>query len=289
MDSSLSDDHPDDADRELVIRAQTGDRQALEELIERHQPWIYNIAVRMLYSAENAEDATQDILIHMMTGLRTFRGESKFRTWLYRPATNHILNFKKKWAAAEPAYTFEWFAGDLDATGLADIPDPRTVPVPVEVLIAEAKISCTTAMLLCLDGRQRLVYTLGEIFGVSDSVGAEVVGITAANFRQILARARRDLYSFLEGKCGLVNESNPCRCPKKIRGFMERGYLKPDKLQFAGKHCRRVGEVASSRGDELLDATHRLCAALYQEHPFVEPPSELVRKVLASVSLDSAD
>ncbi len=132
MDSPLSDNHMDDAERELVTRAQTGDRQAMEELVTRHQPWIYNIAVRMLYNAENAEDATQDILIRLVTGIRTFRGESKFRTWLYRLATNHILNFKKKWAAAEPAYTFEWFAGDLDATGLSEIPDPRTVPVPVE-------------------------------------------------------------------------------------------------------------------------------------------------------------
>jgi hypothetical protein len=62
-----------------------------------------------------------------------------------------------------------------------------------------------------------------------------------------------------------------------------------DKLQFAAKHCRRVREVASSRGGELLEASHRLYAALYQEHPFLEPPSELVRKVLASVSLDSPE
>jgi RNA polymerase sigma factor (sigma-70 family) len=289
MDSPFLDERLDDGERELASRARTGDRHALEELIARHQPWVYNIALRMLYTEENAEDATQDILMRMIRGIRTFRGESKFRTWLYRLATNHILNFKKKWAAASPAYTFEWFAGDLEATGLADIPDPRTVPVPVEVLIEEAKMSCMAAMLLCLDGRQRLVYTLGEIFGVSDAVGAEVAGVTPANFRQILTRARRDLCSFLEGKCGLVNESNPCRCPKKIRGFMERGYLKPDKLQFAAKHCRKVREVASSRGTELLEASHRLCAALYREHPFVEPPPELVRKALASVSLDSPE
>lgn len=281
-----SHDHVEDADHELVARAQAGDRQALDDLVAGYQPWIHNIALRMLYNVENAEDATQDILIRMITRLRTFRGESKFRTWLYRLATNQILNFKKKWAAAEPAYTFEWFASDLDATGLSDIPDPRTVPVPVEVLIEEAKISCTAAMLLCLDGRQRLVYTLGEIFGVSDSVGAEVLGITPANFRQILSRARRDLYSFLDGKCGLVNESNPCRCPKKIRGFMQRGYLKPDKLQFAAGHRRRVRDVAPGRGEELLEASHRLYAALYRDHPFAEPPSELARKALANVSLD---
>ncbi|MBN9657708.1 MAG: RNA polymerase sigma factor [Acidobacteria bacterium] len=286
MSRPLSDHYVEDTDRELVARAQAGDRQSLEELVTRHQPWIYNIALRMLYTRENAEDATQEILIRLLRGLHTFHGESKFRTWLYRLATNQILSFQRKWAASDPAYSFDWFAGDLDGTGLCELPDPRTVPVPVEVLIEEAKMSCTAAMLLCLDGRQRLVFTLGEIFGVSDSVGAEVAGVTPANFRQILARTRRDLYAFLDGKCGLVNESNPCRCPKKIRGFMERGYLKPDSLQFATGHLRKVREVASSRGSELIEASDRLYAALYQDQPFSEPPPELVRRALASVSLE---
>jgi len=275
-----------DADRALVDRAQAGDRKAFEELATRHQPWIYNLAVRMLYTAENAEDATQDILLRMFTGIGSFRGESRFRTWLYRLAVNHILNFRKKWAAAEPAYSFDWFAEDLEATGLAEIPDPSTVPVPIESLIAEAQISCTSAMLLCLDGRQRMVFTLGEIFGVSDQVGAEVVGVTPANFRQILARARRDLYAFLDGKCGLINQANPCRCPKKVKGFLARGYLKPDRLQFAAGHRRKVREVAASRGEEWMEASHRLYAEMYRDHPFQDSPPELARKALAGVSLD---
>jgi len=277
---------PDDDDAPLVTRAQSGDRQALEDLIVRHQPWIYNIAWRMLYSAANAEDATQEVFLRMISGLATFRGECRFRTWLYRLATNQILNFRKKWAAAEALYTFEWFGSDLDSTGLSEIPDPRTVPVPVEVLVEEAKISCTSAMLLCLDGRQRLIFTLGEIFGLNDELGAEVAGVTPANFRQILSRARRDLYAFLDGKCGLINQANPCRCPKKVRGFMERGYLKPDKLEFAVGHRRKVREVAPGRGDELLEASHRLYAELYRDHPFAEPPADLVRRVLDAVRLD---
>ncbi|MGC4050324.1 MAG: RNA polymerase sigma factor [Paludibaculum sp.] len=282
----LSDDYVEDTDRILVAQAQTGDRLALEKLVTRHQSWIYNIAVRLLYTPENAEDATQEVLMRVVLSLHTFRGESKFRTWLYRLATNQILNFKKKWAATDPYYSFDWFAGDLEATGVSEIPDPRTVPVPVEVLVEEAKMSCTAAMLLCLDGRQRLVYTLGEIFGVSDKVGSEVMGITPSNFRQILARARRDLYAFLDGQCGLVKESNPCRCPRKVKGFMDRGYLKPEKLQFATGHLRKVREMASSRGSELIEASDRLYADLYQDQPFVEPPVELVRRALAGVSLD---
>jgi len=52
------------------------------------------------------------------------------------------------------------------------------------------------------------------------AVGGEVLEMTADNFRQCLARARRDLHSFMNGQCGLVNKDNPCRCPKKTRGFI---------------------------------------------------------------------
>src|SRR4051812_15123553 len=74
--------------------------------------------------------------------------------------------------------------------------------------------SCTMGMLLCLDRKQRLVFTLGEILSVSDTVGGEVLEMTADNFRQCLARARRELHNFMTNQCGLVNKSNPCRCPK---------------------------------------------------------------------------
>lgn len=72
-------------------------------------------------------------------------------------------------------------------------------------------------MLLCLDRKQRLIFTLGEIFGASDTIGSEVLEMTADNFRQCLVRARRDLYQFMHSQCGLVNANNPCRCPKKTR------------------------------------------------------------------------
>ncbi|HJY92803.1 MAG TPA: sigma factor [Candidatus Acidoferrum sp.] len=57
----LADNSPDHEDQSLVLRARSGDRQALEDLVHRHQAWIYNIAVRMLHHPEDAEDATQEI------------------------------------------------------------------------------------------------------------------------------------------------------------------------------------------------------------------------------------
>src|SRR5437588_3755137 len=83
-------------DRELVRRAQAGSRDALERLITRHQAWIYNIVLRMLYWPNDAEDVTQEILIKLVTKLSTFEGRSSFRTWVYRIAVNHILNQKRR-------------------------------------------------------------------------------------------------------------------------------------------------------------------------------------------------
>ena len=71
---------------------QSGSKEALELLITRHQRWIYNIALRMVFLPQDAEDATQEILIKLLTKLSTFRGESEFRTWLYRLAVNHFEN-----------------------------------------------------------------------------------------------------------------------------------------------------------------------------------------------------
>src|SRR6188474_770304 len=155
------DDHED---VELVRRARNGDRDALERLILRHQAWIYNIAVRMVFQPEDAEEVTQEVLIKAVTGLSSFKGESKFRTWLYRITANHVLNMKRRGGESLP-HTFSSYATAINETPDLDLPDPKTVPVEVRLLVEEAKISCTTGMLLCLDRKQRLIFTLGEILG----------------------------------------------------------------------------------------------------------------------------
>jgi DNA-directed RNA polymerase specialized sigma24 family protein len=79
INNPLADNSPDYEDQKLVRRARSGDRQALEEPVKRHQAWIYNIAVRMLYHPQDAEDATQEILIRVLTRLSSFEGRSSFR------------------------------------------------------------------------------------------------------------------------------------------------------------------------------------------------------------------
>ena len=196
----------DPADLALVRDAQGGNREALEALILRHQDWIYNIVVRMVYHPHDAQDVTQEVLIKVLTKLSTFEGRSHFRTWLYRIAVNHVLNMKRsRGEAAE--WTFQRYGDGLDQAPDAELPDPRAVPVDVQLLVDEARIGCSSGMLLCLSREQRLIYVLGEIFGVSDVLGAELLDISRENYRQKLSRARRDLHNFMQDKCGLVNLS----------------------------------------------------------------------------------
>jgi RNA polymerase sigma factor (sigma-70 family) len=276
-------------DGELVSQAQGGDREALGRLLTRHQPWVFNIALRMLGRHADAEDATQDILLRAVKSLRTFRGESQFRTWLYRIVANHLLNVKKqKWVASEALCSFADAAVGLGRVPDFDPPDPRTVPVPVEVLVREAGIGCMIGTLLCLDGRQRLVFVLGEVFGVSDEVGGELVEVTPANFRQILSRARADLYEYLRDNCSLVDSGNTCKCARKTRVFIQGGFVDPEKLRFTADYCRQVREVAGERAEEWSDAYMKLAASVYRDHPFYEPAEqvEILRKELPSIPLD---
>jgi RNA polymerase sigma factor (sigma-70 family) len=253
----------------LVREAQGGSRDALESLIRRHQPWIYNIVLRMLYYPHDAEDTTQEVLIKLITKLATFQGRSSFRTWLYRIVVNHVLNQRRRdW---ENRLTFTEYGSGLDNTPDLDLPDPNSVPVELSLIVEEAKIGCTSGMLLCLDREQRMTYVLGEIFGVTDAVGAELLEITRENFRQKLARARRDLHNFMQNKCGLVNDANPCRCAKKTVGFIKAGYLDPHKLLFAREHVTRVRDVAEKTQHDL-DALDQAYAEIHRAHPFQSAP-----------------
>ncbi|HLK68498.1 MAG TPA: RNA polymerase sigma factor [Bryobacteraceae bacterium] len=278
----------DTPDGELVSQAQSGDREALDRLLTRHHPWIFNIAVRMLGRHSDAEDAAQDILLRAVKSLHSFRGESRFSTWLYRIAANHLSNVKKqRWVASQAVCSFADAAVSLARVPDFDPPDPSTVPVPVELLVREAGIGCMMGTLLCLDGRQRLVFILGEVFGVSDEVGAAILEVTPANFRQILSRARADLYEYLRGNCSLVDPGNTCKCVRKTRAFIQGGFVDPQNLQFTADHLRKVREVADERAEEWSDAYMRLAASLYRGHPFYQPADqvEILRKALPFIPL----
>ena len=271
------------ADRALVARARSGDRKALEDLVQRHQAWIYNIAVRMLYHPQDAEDATQEILIKVLTRLSSFEGRSSFRTWLYRIVVNHVLNMKRGRVEVQHAsIDFASYGAALDNTPELELADPKGTSADTDLLVTEAMIACTSGMLLCLDREQRVTFILGAILEISDTVAAEVLEITPDNFRQRLARARRDLRNFMNDKCGLVNQANPCRCAKKTRGFIQAGYVDPGNLLFVRERICEVQEAAPTV-HEAINTLDEQCAEVFRGHPFYKAPDigPMLRRLVA--------
>lgn len=254
-------------DNNLINQAIDGDRRALGKILERYQDWIFNVALSFVANRDDAADITQEVLVKIVTKLSTFRQESDFKTWVYRIVKNHFLNMKRRKYEMH-SMTFESFAKDLD-----EMPDEELFGYQSEVeerlLVEEAKLSCMKAMLLCLDREQRLVFILGELFEIPDTIGSEVMEISKENFRVKLHRAKKDLYSFMEGKCGLINKKNPCRCARKTASFIKLGFVDPVNLHFQKSALATVEEVARDKVESYTENALSEYKRLFGQHPFL--------------------
>jgi len=261
----------DVTDMTLLESAVAGNKKSLEQLIKRHQAWIYNISMKMVWHPMDAEDVTQEALIKIITKLSSFRGESSFRTWAYRIVANHVINMKKRMMEFE--YTsFQKYGDAIVNSPDLELPDPDSVNVDVSLLIEETKIGCMNAMLLCLDREQRLIFILGALIGINDEAGSEILNISKENFRQKLSRARKQLTNFMHGKCGLMNKDNPCHCSKKTKLMMNVGHVDPDNLLFSTNYVYSINKVAPQKVSELDDFFEQKTTDLFREHPFQKTP-----------------
>jgi RNA polymerase sigma factor (sigma-70 family) len=212
----------------LARRAVDGDRDAVAELVRELEPLVYAVALRMLWHREDAEDATQEILIRVITRLSRFDFQSQLKTWVYRVATNYLLDVKKS-CVEHRRLTFVSFGDDL-AEGLSS-----EGPADGErsVLTEEVKIGCTLGMLQCLDRPHRLAYVLGEIMDLSAPEAANALDLDPATFRKRLQRARESIEAFTRAHCGIVSETAECRCNRRVPVAIRLGRIRPDEPSFA--------------------------------------------------------
>ena len=169
----------------LARRAVDGEREAVADLVRELQGTVYALALRMLWHPQDAEDATQEILVRVVTRLAQFDFKSRLRTWAYRVATNYLIDVKRSCAELQNL-TFSSFAEDV-ASGLStDGPAEQDH----SILTEEVKIGCTLGMLQCLDRPHRLAYVLGEILDLPAPEAAQALDLQPAAFRKRLQRAR---------------------------------------------------------------------------------------------------
>lgn len=272
-------------DNQLIEQALHGNKTALETLIKKHQDWIFNVAITFVGDRDEAADITQEVLIKVFTKLSTFKGNSTFKTWVYRILKNHFLNMKRG-KHETTSLTFDEFGHGLD-----QIPNESLSHYSYEVedklLVEEAKISCMKGMLLCLTREQRLIYIIGELFEFTDAIGSEIMEISKTNFRTKLHRSKKQLYSFMNNKCGLINKTNPCRCARKTAGFIKMGFVDPVHLHFQKDKLTEINKVAETKVDQYSNEVTSEYQRLFQEHPFLQSPDKLesIKQLLNSESI----
>jgi DNA-directed RNA polymerase specialized sigma24 family protein len=182
----------------------------------------------MLWNREDAEDATQEILVRVVTRLAQFDFRSALKTWVYRIAVNYILDVKKS-PVERMHLTFDSFAADL-ADGLSS-----DGPAEAErsLLVEELKVGCTLGMLQCLDRPHRLAYVVGEILDVSGPEAADILGIAPALFRKRLQQARTAIVSFTSAYCGLASDTAACACHRRVPAALRMGRIREGAADFA--------------------------------------------------------
>ena len=213
----------------LIGQATAGDGAALETVLAGVQDLVFNLSLRMLGTFHDAEDASQDILLKVMTHLSSFKGDSAFTTWVFRIAANDLKDYKKHMFAQLPL-SFEFYGDDIRNGKIQDVPD-LTQNVERAILAEELKLSCTNVMLQCLDPESRCIFILGTMFRLDSRIAGDILGITPEAYRQRLSRARKRMAEFLSEYCGEYGQG-ACRCSDRVNYAIQNHRIAPDRLDF---------------------------------------------------------
>ncbi|MDE5908692.1 MAG: RNA polymerase sigma factor [Lachnospiraceae bacterium] len=213
----------------LVDKATAGDKKSLETLVASVQDIVFNLSLRMLGTFADAEDATQDILLKMITHLSSFKGDSSFTTWVFSIAANHLKNYKKHMFAHYPL-SFEYYGDDIENGKIQDVPD-LTQNVEKDILAEELKMSCTNVMLQCLDVESRCIFILGTMFKIDSRIAGDILEMNPEAYRQRLSRIRKKMADFLGQYCGEYG-SGKCKCKDRVDYAIQSHRINPSQLDY---------------------------------------------------------
>lgn len=185
-------------ERELLERAKRGDYQAFLKLIEPHERRIYNLALRITGNREDAEDVLQETLLNVLENLQGFRGDAAFGTWIYRIALHNALRVVQQRKRLETVSLEQLVAEEKEDEG--PLPRPELIAEwhdPEEVTERHELRRLLKEALQQLPETYRSVFVLRDMEGLSTKEVAQVLGISEANVKVRLLRARLKLREIL--------------------------------------------------------------------------------------------
>ena len=174
-------------DRQLVERAQRGDKRAFELLVEKYQRKLARLLARFIRDPAEVEDVTQEAFIKAYRALPAFRGDSAFYTWLYRIGINTAKNYLMAMGRRAPTSTE---VEAEEAEGFEEGDQLRDINTPESVLLSNEIATTVNSTIEELPEELRTAIQLREIEGMSYEDIAQVMNCPIGTVRSRIFRAR---------------------------------------------------------------------------------------------------
>ena len=170
-------------EKELIVKAQNGDKSALAKLVKDHEKTVYNFAFKICRNPEQAENIMQETFLSMVKSLHQFDGNSKLTTWLYRIVSNHcLMAYRKK---KNEFLSFE----DEDVSSDHNISNDWSV-VPSNVIENNELKEILDQAISKLAPDYRIVFILRDVNGFSTEETGKITNLTVPAVKSRLHRAR---------------------------------------------------------------------------------------------------
>lgn len=178
----------------LIEKARGGSVSAFEELISLYEKKIYNYCYRMTNSREDAEDLAQEVFIKVYRNLKSFKGNSKFSTWIYRIAYNTCVD---KYRKNKRVNTVSLNPGNDE--GANEIELVSGDPLPEDEVIQMERYKKLQACIAALKPEYKTVIILRDIQNYSYEEIAEILRLPLGTVKSHISRARAALCDALKG------------------------------------------------------------------------------------------
>ena len=232
----------------LVTRAREGDRAAFGSLVEPWREPLFGYIYRMVALRQDAEDLLQDVLVRVLEGIREYRGEARFKSWLFGIATHVCLDHlrhKKRWRVDAQ------LIGEREATA-----DPEKVAGLRQLMaqtdfryeIREHIAFCFSCIARTLPLEEQAGLMLKEVLGFTAQEAAAILSVSEPVFRHRLAAARATMTEDYEGLCALINKSGVCHQCRGLREIAGENHRGPDLVQI------EVAPGLAVNAENLFDA-----------------------------------
>ena len=227
------------------------------DLVERYRKPVFNLAFRVTFSMEDAEDITQETFLTVHRKISQYREESSPLTWIYKIALNLSLRHKSKVDRRfienldEELHAHKGIHND-ELQAWENNPENHYL---VTELMNEIRQECTYFLTFTLTPEQRITYILRTILGVSMTEIAEVLEVDESTVKSRLFRARQNLMKHFQTNCHWLNSGSTCNCRDRL-GFA---------IHYVPQILERVKTTADPEGSELVARELKKIPDLYEK------------------------